>query len=75
VSVSTLRIHLDEVCGLGSFIEIEAVPDPASDLAIERRRTSELQDALVIRPEQVVAFSYSDELLRFSPNHQPKYQG
>lgn len=62
-----VRIHLDEVRGLGSFIEIEAVADPASDLSTEHRRASELQDALAITPDQIVAFSYSDELLRATP--------
>jgi predicted adenylyl cyclase CyaB len=61
-----VRIHLDQVRGLGSFIEIEAVADPASDLSGEHRRASELQDALAITPDQIVAFSYSDELLRAS---------
>jgi adenylate cyclase, class 2 len=65
------RIHLDEVRGLGSFIEIEAIADPASDLRTEYRRASELQDALAITPERIVAFSYSDELLRARPDHQP----
>jgi adenylate cyclase class IV len=64
-----VRIHLDEVRGLGSFIEIEAVADPASDLSTEHRRASELQDALAITPDRIVAFSYSDELLRASPDH------
>lgn len=58
-----VRIHLDEVRGLGSFIEIEAVAESASDLSTERRRASELQDALAITPDRIVAFSYSDELL------------
>jgi len=61
-----VRIHLDEVRGLGCFIEIEVVADPASDLSGEHRRATDLQDALAITPEQIVAFSYSDELLRSS---------
>jgi len=61
------RIHLDEVRGLGSFIEIEAVADPVSDLSAEHRRASELQDALTITSDRIVAFSYSDELLRATP--------
>ena len=31
-----VRIHLDEVTGLGSFVELEAVAEPDSDLARER---------------------------------------
>jgi predicted adenylyl cyclase CyaB len=57
------RIHLDKVRDLGTFIEIEAVADPTSDLNIERRHASELEEALAITPDQIVAFSYSDELL------------
>ena len=69
-----VRIHLDEVRGLGSFIEIEAVADPASDLSTEHRRASELQDALAITPDRIVAFSYSDELLRIDPDRRPEAQ-
>jgi adenylate cyclase class IV len=61
-----VRIHLDEVRGLGSFIEIEAVADPASDLSAEHHRAGQLQDALAITPDRIVASSYSDELLRSS---------
>jgi uncharacterized protein (TIGR00290 family) len=69
-----VRIHLDEVRGLGSFIEIEAVADPASDLSTEHRHASELQDALAITSDRIVAFSYSDELLRIDPDHRPEVQ-
>ena len=69
------RIHLDDVRGLGSFIEIEAVADPASDLTSERSEASEVQDALAIAPEQVMAVSYSDELLRAGRDCQPTRQG
>jgi predicted adenylyl cyclase CyaB len=70
----SVRIHLDDVRGLGSFIEIEAVADPASDLTSERREASEVQEALAIAPEQIMAVSYSDELLR-AINCQPAPQG
>ena len=60
----SVRIHLDEVRCLGSFIEIEAVADPASDLTSERREANEVHEALAISPEQIMAVSYSDELLR-----------
>lgn len=66
-----VRIHLDEVCSLGSFMEIEAVAHPSSDLTIERQRASELQDALAITPDRLVALSYSDELLRATPDCPP----
>ncbi len=69
-----VRIHLDEVCGLGCFIEIEAVADPSSDLSNEHRRASQLQDALAITPERIVSFSYSDELLRIAPDRRSGVQ-
>ena len=35
----TVRIHLDEVTGLGSFLELEAVAEPDSDLSREHGRS------------------------------------
>lgn len=59
-----VRIHLDEVPGLGSFIELEAVADPDSDLSGEYRLIVALRETLGITDDRVLAESYSDELLR-----------
>jgi predicted adenylyl cyclase CyaB len=59
-----VRIHLDEVPGLGSFIELEAVAAPDSDLSGEYRNVAELREALDITNGQILAAGYSDELLR-----------
>ena len=59
-----VRIHLDEVPGLGSFIELEAAAEPGSDLSGEYRNIAELREALAISDDQVLADGYSDELLR-----------
>jgi hypothetical protein len=59
-----VRIHLDEVSGLGSFIELEAVAPPESDLAGEYLRIAALREALGITSDRLVAASYSDELMR-----------
>jgi len=59
-----VRIHLDEVPGLGSFIELEAVAEPDSDLSSEYRNVAELRGALDITDGQILAAGYSDELLR-----------
>ncbi len=56
-----VRIHLDTVDGLGSFVELEAVAPPDSDLAPEREKVAHLQAALGI--DQVLTDSYSDRLL------------
>ena len=55
-----VRIHLDEVEGLGSFIELEAVADPESDLTQEQQRVQTLRDAFGIAEDDLVALSYSD---------------
>jgi predicted adenylyl cyclase CyaB len=57
------RIHLDEVAGLGSFLELETViTDQTHDEA--ERECREVQAALRITEEDLVAGSYSDHLAR-----------
>jgi homotetrameric cytidine deaminase len=56
-----VRIHLDEVEGLGAFVELEGVAPPDSDLARERELVARLRDELALG--EPVAVSYSDLLL------------
>ena len=56
-----VRIHLDTVTGLGSFVELEGVAPPDSDLSAEREKVARLQQALGIA--EVLTDSYSDRLL------------
>ncbi len=56
----TVRIHLDEVEGLGTFLELEAVADAGSDLTRERRQIAELRTVLEIRDEALREGSYAD---------------
>lgn len=58
-----VRIHLDEVEGLGSFLELEAVTGPAADLAAERDKLERLRAELEIRDDALVPLGYSDLLL------------
>ena len=58
-----VRIHLDEVEGLGSFIELEAVAGPGSDLAAEQAQVADLRGRLEIGDDALVGESYSDLLL------------
>jgi predicted adenylyl cyclase CyaB len=58
-----VRIHLDDVPGLGSFIELEAVAQADSDLTGEYQNVAELRGALGITDERILAVGYSDELL------------
>jgi adenylate cyclase, class 2 len=57
-----VRIHLDEVAGLGTFVELEAVMSPSDDEATARSRVSELSAALHLSPADEVAGSYADLL-------------
>jgi len=59
-----VRIHLDEVERLGTFIELEAVAPADSDLANEHRLVVELRTALEIIDERLVALGYAEQLLR-----------
>jgi homotetrameric cytidine deaminase len=56
-----VRIHLDSVEGLGSFVELEGVAPPESDLEPEREKVARLQRALGI--DEILTDSYSDRLL------------
>jgi homotetrameric cytidine deaminase len=60
----TVRIHLDEVEGLGSYLELEAVADRGSDMTAEREKVERLRAQLGIQDENLIAASYSDLLLR-----------
>jgi adenylate cyclase class IV len=55
-----VRIHLDDVAGLGTFVEFEAVISVDVGDAISRERLARLTEALRIREEDRIAVSYSD---------------
>ena len=56
-----VRIHLDAVHGLGSFVELEGVAPADSDLQAEHEKVARLREALQI--EEILTDSYSDRLL------------
>ncbi|HEX5618948.1 MAG TPA: cytidine deaminase [Solirubrobacteraceae bacterium] len=56
-----VRIHLDTVDGLGSFVELEGVAPPDSDLTAEQEKVARLREALGIG--EILTDSYSDRLL------------
>ena len=58
-----VRIHLDDVDGLGTYVELEAVADPDSDLTAEHEKVERLRAELGIEDEHLVATSYADLLL------------
>jgi adenylate cyclase class IV len=63
----TVRIHLDEVEGLGTFVELEAVAPPESDLAHEHALIARLRDVLRITDDRVLESGYADLQRRAGP--------
>ena len=57
-----VRIHLDEVEGLGHFVELEGMADPGSDLGREEELVRRLQEELRIDAGAVLPGSYADLL-------------
>lgn len=58
--VKNVRIHFDEVDGLGTFLEFEAVLGPDVDDRRGQQQVAELRQAFNIQPEDLLATSYSD---------------
>jgi homotetrameric cytidine deaminase len=56
---SGVRIHLDTVEGLGSFVELEAVAAPESDLTEEHAKVAYLRAALHIADDQLEPRGYA----------------
>jgi predicted adenylyl cyclase CyaB len=59
-----VRIHLDDVAGLGTFLEFEAVLDSQARDEDGEPRVRELSARFELRPDDLLAESYSDMLLR-----------
>jgi adenylate cyclase class 2 len=57
-----VRIHLDEVEGLGTFLELEAVAPPASDLAAEHQLVAELRGAFAVTDDRLRSTGYAAQL-------------
>jgi adenylate cyclase class 2 len=64
----TVRIHLDEVEGLGSFVELEAVVDAGSDPARERELIADVRAALEIGDAALLEGSYADAAIAAAPD-------
>ena len=58
-----VRIHLDEVDGLGSFIEFEAVLPDAGDPETARAKVARLRSELGIEDDSLVSVGYADLLI------------
>jgi homotetrameric cytidine deaminase len=58
-----VRIHIDDVEGLGSFLELEAVAEPGSDLTEEHRKVERVREELGVEEASLIATGYADLLL------------
>lgn len=58
-----VRIHLDDVAGLGAWVELEAVALPGSDLTGEHAKVARLRAALSLTDDRLVAEGYAALLL------------
>jgi predicted adenylyl cyclase CyaB len=59
--LGNVKVHLDEVAGLGTFVEIEAIDDDGSrPLEVLRAQCEELMRAFRIETGDLLATSYSD---------------
>ncbi len=61
----TVKIHLDRVKGLGRFVEVEALSRSGSVLAA-RQQARKFQKLFGIPDRDIVAYSYSDLVLKKS---------
>ncbi len=59
----TVRIHLDQVEDLGTFVELEAVAPPGSDLRHEHELLQNLRVALSISDADLMTSGYADQVL------------
>lgn len=58
------RIHLDEVEGLGSFLELEVVMDEGEAVAAGEEEARRVMKALGVRDEDLVEGAYLDRLAK-----------
>jgi predicted adenylyl cyclase CyaB len=58
-----VRIHLDQVDGLGTFLELEAVVDALHDETACRAQIDRLMDALRLSESDLIRASYAELLL------------
>jgi predicted adenylyl cyclase CyaB len=63
-----VRIHLDDVEGLGAFIELEAVAPADSDLRHEHALVERLREAFSIADDRLSARGYAQQLPRRASN-------
>ncbi len=71
-TIDNVRVHLDTVVGLGSFIEFEAVMTPERDYQEEQQKLEKYLHVFQIEPSQLVPLSYCDLMERKKAAHEAK---
>jgi len=61
--VGNVKIHLDRVRGLGTFVEVEAMTR-SGDIGKVRAQAAKFQELFAISPKDIVPQSYSDLILK-----------
>ncbi len=61
--VGNVKIHLDRVRGLGTFLEVEAMTR-SGDMGKVRAQAAKFQKLFAISPKDIVPHSYSDLILK-----------
>jgi len=64
----SVRIHLDDVDGLGSFVELEGVVGGDGDVGLQETRVARAREALAIADADLHGGSYADLLLAAAPD-------
>jgi adenylate cyclase class IV len=60
--IDNVRVHLDQVDGLGTFLELEAVVDAAHDDDVCRQQVDRIMTALGLSEDDLIRSSYADLL-------------
>ena len=60
--IDNVRVHLDQVDGLGTFLELEAVVDAAHDDAACRAQVDRIMQALGLGDADLIRASYAELL-------------
>ncbi len=68
--VGNVKIHLDRVRGLGTFIEVEAMTR-SGDIRKVRAQATRFQKLFAISPQDIVPLSYSDMMLNKPAKRRP----
>jgi predicted adenylyl cyclase CyaB len=66
-----VRIHLDDVAGLGRFLEFEAVLGPSIDEAAGRMQINALMRHFAISPSDLLANSYGEMIAELASLQEP----